>query len=172
MKRIWPILLVLALGVCLIGQAEELPGTVERNVPLEGADEARTYTLVKDAQGRFSIYVDEGIYEALQTDTGMTIRQKGGDATMTLTCADGAPKALRDAYVTPEMRNDDSFWDEEFSDPVAGFGVVFEEGDKVHSVYWFDAGNGKTLVADFSLLPEEQEGHGVRMWDMLDTLVF
>jgi len=33
-------------------------------------------------------------------------------------------------------------------------------------------GGCKTLVAEFSLLPEEQEGHGVRMWDMLETLVF
>jgi hypothetical protein len=173
MKRIWSMILVLLLGVCLIGQAEELPQTIERNVPLEGTDEARTYTLVKDGQGRFSIYVDEGIYEAVQNDAGMTIQQKdGGSAKMVLTILDGSPVKLRDDFVTPEMKNEDSFWEEEFDTPNPGCSVVFEQDGMARSVYWFDAGDGKALMADFSLQPEEQEGHGVRMWDMLATLVF
>jgi hypothetical protein len=31
-------------------------------------------------------------------------------------------------------------------------------------------GGGKVIAADYALLPEEQEGHGVRMWDMLETI--
>ncbi len=173
MNRIWPVILALVLGVCLIGQAEELPQTIERNVPLEGTNETRTYTLVKDVQSRFSIYVDEGIYEAVQNDDGMTIQQKdGGSAKMVLTYQDGTPTKLRDAFVTPQMKQDDSFWTEEFESPCAGCSVVYEEKGVARSLYWFTAGKGKTLVADFSLKPEEQEGHGVRMWDMLDTLTF
>jgi len=173
MKRIWSMMLVLVFGLCLIGQAEELPQTIEKNVPLEGTDEARTYTLVKDAQGRFSIYIDEGIYEAVQDGDGMTIQQKdGGSAKMLLTYVDGKPAAMRDAFVTPEIKQDDSFWEEEFDTPYPGCSVVFDQAGKARSLYWFDAGGGKALVADFSLEPEEQEGHGVRMWSMLETLVF
>lgn len=172
MKRIWPLFLALILGLFLIAQAEALPQTIERSVPLEGLDEARIYTLVQDAQGRFSIYIDAGIYEAVQTDQGMTIQEKGGSAQMALTVADGRPAALRDAFVTPEMKNDESFWEEEFTTPAPGCGVVYDGNGKLRSVYWFDAGGGKSLMADFTLSPAEQEGHGVRMWDMLETLVF
>lgn len=176
MKHIWPIVLALVLGVCLIGQAEELPQTIERSVPLEGGDETRTYSLVQDAQGRFSIYVDEDIYEAIPTDTGMTIQQKGGGATMTLTALDGEAQALREATITPEIRNDD--WEEDFdgtgegcgATPFPGCSAVFSEGDSTRSIYWFQVADDKVIMADYSLLPEEQEGHGVRMWDMLATL--
>lgn len=172
MKRIGFTLLALILAFSLIGQAEALPRTIERIVPLEGIDEARTYSLAPDAQGRFSIYIDEGFYEAVQTDEGMTIQQKGGGAQMVLTVLEGRPEALREAFITPEMTNDESLWAEEFETPIPGCGVVFSEGEKTRSVYWFDAGDGRALAADFTLSPEEQEGHGVRMWDMLETLVF
>lgn len=172
MKRVWFILVVLMLGVFMIGQAEELPQTLDRSVPLEGVDEARTYTLVKDAAGRYAIYIDEGFYEAAQAEDVMTIQQKGGGAQMTLTVSDGTPEELRDAFVTPEIEQNESFWEEEFDTPQPGCSAVFDENGKSRSLYWFDMGGGKTLVAEFSLLPEEQEGHGVRMWDMLETLVF
>lgn len=176
MKRILPLLLVLLIAVGLAAQAEPLPQTITRSVPLEGTNEERTYTLVQDAQGRFSIYIDEGFYEAVQTDAGMIIQQKGGGATMTLTVVDGDPKKLREAAITPEIRNDD--WEEDFdgtgegcgATPFPGCSAVYTEGDRTRSLYWFDVGNGKVIVADYSLLPEEQEGHGVRMWDMLETL--
>lgn len=172
MKRLWSMMLVLVLGLSLIGRAEELPQTIQKNVPLEGSDEARTYTLVRDDQGRFSIYIDEEIYEAVQNDGGMTIQQKdGGTAKMTLTFVDGKPAALRDAFVTPQIKQENS-WEEEFETPYPGCSVVFTQDGKARSVYWFSAGKGKTLVADFELKPEEQEGHGVRMWSMLETLVF
>ena len=173
MKRIWSMMLVLLLGVCLIGQAEELPETIERSVPLEGLNEMRTYTLVKDAEGRFSIYIDEGFYEAVQNEDGMTIQQKdGGSAKMVLTWLGGSPKALREAFLTPKIRQEESFWSEEFDTPKPGCSAIYVEGGKARSLYWFDAGNGKTLLADFTLEPEEQEGHGVRMWSMLETLTF
>jgi hypothetical protein len=164
---------VLLLGVCLIGQAETLPETIERSVPLEGENETRTYTLVKDEQGRFSIYIDEGIYEAVQNESGMIIRQKdGGSAQMTLTWLDGSPEALRKAFVTPQIKQDESFWSEEFDTPQPGCSAIYNDGGKARSLYWFSAGHGKTLLADFSLEPEQQEGHGVRMWSMLETLTF
>jgi hypothetical protein len=166
-------MLVLLLSVCLMAQAEALPQTIERSVPLEGENETRTYTLVKDAQARFSIYIDEGFYEAVQNDDGMTIQQKeGGSAKMTLTWLDGSPQALRKAFVTPQIKQDDSFWSEEFDTPQPGCSAVYNEGGKTRSLYWFDAGHGKTLLADFMLEPEEQEGHGVRMWSMLETVIF
>lgn len=173
MKRMWSMMLVLLLSVCMIGQAEALPPTIERSVPLEGENEARTYTLVKDAQGRFSIYIDDGFYEAVQNDNSMTIRQKdGGTAQMVLTWLDGSPKALRKAFLTPQIKQDESFWSEEFDTPQPGCSAIYNVDGKARSLYWFDAGHGKTLQADFTLEPEEQEGHGVRMWSMLETLVF
>jgi len=173
MKRLWSMMLVLLLGVCLIGRAEDLPPTIDRSVPLEGENEARTYTLVKDAQGRFAIYIDEGFYEAVESEDGMTIQQKGGgSARMVLTFLDGSPMALRKAFLTPQIKQDESFWSEEFDTPQPGCSAVYNADGKTRSLYWFDAGNGKTLLADFALEPEEQEGHGVRMWDMLETLVF
>jgi hypothetical protein len=172
MKRAWSLILVLMLGLCLTGRAEALPQTIEKSVPLEGQDETRTYTLVQDAQGRFSIYIDEDIYEAVQNDAGMTIQQKGGGASMTLIVQDGAPAALRKALVTPEIKQNESYWAEDFDKPYPGCSVIYDQEDKSRSLYWFDMGGGKALQADFSLLPEEQEGHGVRMWSMLETLVF
>jgi len=172
MKRAWSLVLVLLFAMCWIGRAEELPQTIEKNVPLEGEDESRTYTLVKEDQGRFSIYIDGGIYEALQKDGVMTIQQKGGGAAMTLTVEDGSPASLRKAFLTPEIKQEDSFWSEEFVTPHSGCSAVFGQDGKARSMYWFDMGNGKTLLADFTLEPEEQEGHGVRMWSMLETLVF
>lgn len=173
MKRIWFMILALLMGVCLIGQAEELPPTIDRSVPLEGENETRTYTLVKDAQGRFAIYIDAGFYEAVQNEDGMTIRQKdGGGAEMVLTWLDGSPQALRKAFLTPQITQDESFWSEEFETPHPGCSAVYSVDGKSRSLYWFDAGRGKTLQADFTLEPEEQEGHGVRMWSMLETLVF
>ena len=173
MKRMWSMMLVLLLSVCMIGQAETLPPTIERSVPLEGENEARTYTLVKDAQGGFSIYIDDGFYEAVQLGDGMTIRQKdGGTAKMVLTWLDGSPLALRKAFLTPQIKQDESFWSEEFDAPQPGCSTIYNEDGKARSLYWFDAGHGKTLLADFTLEPEEQEGHGVRMWSMLETLVF
>lgn len=173
MRRLWTMMLVLLLGVCLIGRAETLPPTIDRSVPLEGVDEQRTYTLAKDAQGRFSIYIDEGFYEAVQNEEGMTIRQKdGGSAKMVLTILDGSPQALRKAFLTPQIKQDESFWSEEFDTPQPGCSAVYSVDGNLRSLYWFDAGRGKTLLADFTLEPEAQEGHGVRMWNMLETLVF
>jgi len=172
MKRAWSMMLVLLFAVCAIGQAEALPQTIEKSVPLEGQDETRTYTLVRDAQGRFSIYIDLGIYEAVQNDGGITIQQKGGGATMALTVQDGKPEALRKAFVTPQIKQNESFWSEEFDDPHPGCSAVFEQDGRTRSLYWFNMGGGRALTADFSLMPEEQEGHGVRMWSMLETLVF
>jgi hypothetical protein len=141
MKRILPLLLALVLALGLAARAESLPQTITRIVPLEGTNEERTYTLVQDAQGRFSIYIDEGFYEAVQTDAGMIIQQKGGGATMTLTVLDGDAKALREKTITPEIRNDD--WEEEFDgdregcggSPFPGCGAVYTEGDRTRSLY-------------------------------------
>lgn len=176
MQRVLILLLVMMLGVCLAAQAEELPPTVTRSVPLEGGDETRIYTLVQEAQGRFSIYVDEGIYKAEPTDEGMTIQAKKGDAKMTLTVLDGDAKALREKAITREIRNDD--WEEEFTaggegsgaSPFPGCSAVYTEDGLNRSIYWFDIGGGKVIRADFALDPESVEGHGVRFWDMLRTL--
>ena len=176
MKRVWLIVLVLMLGASLVGLAEELPPTVTRSVPLEGGDETRTYTLVRDAQGRFAIYIDEEIYESEATDEGMTIQAKKGDAVMTLSVLKGNAKALREKAITPEIRNDD--WEEEFdgggegsgASPFPGCSAVYTEDGRSRSIYWFDIGGGKVIRADFSLDSESQEGHGVRFWDMLRTL--
>ena len=172
MKRAWSWVFVLLFAMCWVGRAEELPQTIEKNVPLEGEDESRTYTLVKDDQSRFSIYIDGEIYEAVQKEGVMTIQQKGGGAAMTLTVQDGSPASLRKVFLTPEIKQEDSFWSEEFDSPYPGCSAVFDQDGKARSMYWFDMGSGKTLLADFALEPEEQEGHGVRMWSMLETLVF
>ena len=153
-----------------------MPPTVTRSVPLEGGDETRIYTLVHDAQGRFSIYVDDGFYKVDATDEGMVIQAKNGDAEMKLTVLKGAAKALREKAITPEIRNDD--WEEEFEAGGEGFGTspfpgcsaVYTENGRTRSIYWFDIGGGKVIRADFSLDAESQEGHGVRFWDMLRTL--
>jgi hypothetical protein len=179
MKRIWLIGLVLALMLCATAQAEALPQTIQRDVPLEGIDETRTYTLVEDAQGRFSIYIDEGFYEAVPTEDGMTIQQKGGGAQLVLTYGQGDPAALRQQAITPEIRNNGALWEEDFDTqneacgtvPADGCGAVYTQGGLTYSLYWFDAGGGNVLKAEYALSVEEQEGHGVRMWDMLETLV-
>jgi hypothetical protein len=82
--------------------------------------------------------VDEDIYEAIPTDTGMTIQQKGGGATMTLTALDGEAQALRRRPL--RRRSETTTGRRTSTAPVRvaarrlpGCSAVFSEGDSTRS---------------------------------------
>lgn len=175
MKRflVW---LCVALLCCGMAWAEERPEQLERQISIEGEEESVVYTRLDDAQGRFSLYIDPAVYTAAEEDGALVIRALDNeDAYMTLRVLPGEDAGtLSAAAYAAYSGSDDSFWQEEFEEPVHGYGMIGddpEDAEKVRSCYWFEMPDG-TLLAEFSLYMEGMEGHGVRMWDMLDTLSF
>ena len=146
-------------------------------MPLDGEDETVSCYLVKDEAHGFSLYIEDGIYEAVQQEDGLLIREKGAEdgASMALRVLPGQDaKALADAAYAAYHGSEDTLWRESLQDPVPGYFMVGDdEAVKGHTLsrYWFEM-EGGALEASYSLSSEGQEGHGVRMCDMLETLAF